>query len=204
MHRALSLIPVCLLAATTANTAQAGPFGVDMGMPLDGLGKPESELSTGYYHFVSLPKSHPAFEGYVVQATPRQGVCWIKAVGLDIPTNEDGTELKAGFEDMRGKLQRIYGQHDRVDVLDPDSIWNEPEDFMAGILFDDRVYLADWSESYGSTLPDNLIKVGLLAEATENTIGYYTVEYYFENHELCDREIEEIEAANFDPVDEVL
>lgn len=204
MRLPLPLASLCLVLLLTSNNVNAGPFGVDMGMDIDTLGEPVSVLSTGYYHFTALPKSHPAFEGYVVQATPGQGVCWIKAVGLDIPTNEDGTELKAGFEEMRVKLQRVYGKHDMTNHLDPDSIWNEPEDFMAGILFDDRVYIADWSADYGSTLDDKLIKVGLLAEATENTIGYYSVEYYFENHELCDAEVEAIEQANYDPVDEVL
>lgn len=204
MRKTSILVSLSLALLSAGQAAIAGPFGVDMGMKVEKLGEPESILSTGYYHFATMPKSHPAFEGYVVQATPEQGVCWIKAVGLDIPTNEDGTELRAGFEEMRVKLQRVYGKHDMTNHLDPESIWNEPEDFMAGILFDERVYIADWSSEYGSTLDDNLIKVGLLAEATENTIGYYSVEYYFENHELCDAEVEAIDLANYDPVDDVL
>lgn len=204
MRKTPLLVSSCLALLAVGQAAVAGPFGVDMGMKVEELGEPESILSTGYYHFATLPKSHPAFEGYVVQATPEQGICWIKAVGLDIPTNEDGSELRAGFEEMRVKLQRVYGKHDMTNHLDPESIWNEPEDFMAGILFDERVYIADWSADYGSTLDDNLIKVGLLAEATENTIGYYSVEYYFENHERCDAEAEAIDLANYDPVDDVL
>lgn len=183
----------------TTTAATAGPFGVDMGMPLDELGTPVTEISAGMFHFEKLPKSHPAFEGYIVQATPNQGVCWIKAIGVDIATSEDGTEFVAAFEEMRAKLQRTYGMHDVTRLLDEDSIWSEPEDFMAGILADERLYVAHWSDDYGSDLEAPLIQVGLMAEATNNVTGYYTVEYYFENHELCDAE-----ASNYEPVDDVL
>lgn len=199
MDRQLHRWPAVAAALFLTSPVVAGPFGVEMGMPLAELGTPEGEISPGMYHFEKLPKSHPAFEGYIVQATPDQGVCWIKAIGVDIPTNEDGTEFVAAFEEMRSKLQRIYGAHDITRLLDENSIWSEPEDFMAGILNDERLYVAHWSQDYGSDLEPPLIQIGLMAEATNNETGYYTVEYYFENHELCDAE-----ASNYEPVDDVL
>ena len=187
MNRQITTTAMLCALLFTGN-AEAGPFGLEKGMPLEALGVPESEISSGYYHYNTLPKPHSAFEAYVVQATPNQGVCWVKAIGVDVATDARGTQFVSAFEEMRSKLQRAYGSHDLTNGLPEDAVWTGAEDFMASIYHDERIYLADWGAAYGSELEDNVVQIGLLAEATDYETGYYTVEYYFDNHELCDAE----------------
>lgn len=183
------IIALAIAGLISATSAIAGPFGLDMGMALKNIPGKREDLGNGMYKFTSVPKPHSAFEAYVVQVSPKHGLCWIKAVGKDIPTNVYGIELKSAFNDMKGRLEKTYGQHDTTDFLMPDSIWNESNEFMMGMHLKQRYLMALWDAENNSDLTDNLRAIGLVASANGRDQGYISIEYSFQNEEACEAEL---------------
>lgn len=172
-----------------ATSALAGPFGLEMGMSLQAIGGKPKKLNSGQYLLTNVPKPHLAFEKYIVEVAPKSGLCRIKAIGKDIPTSVFGLELTSSFRNMKDKLEKSYGKHETTDLLLSESIWNEPRDFMRGMIKKERFLYAIWSGEKNSTLTNNLKEIGLSAEAlTENT-GYLDIIYSFENAESCEAEL---------------
>lgn len=184
--RIFLFVLACLFCATNA---VAGPFGLEMGMSLKDIGGAPQKLAPGKYKLTNVPKSHSAFEAYVVQVAPKGGLCWIKAVGKDISTSSYGIELKSAFKDMEQKLEASYGKHKTMDFLMSGSIWHEPNDWMMGLIKKERVLAAIWEKSEGSSLPSDIEQIGLIASPISGDKGYISIEYSFTNKESCEAEI---------------
>lgn len=182
---------VCLFALLAPSAVFAGPFGLEIGMRIDQIDKNAKALGDGKYSSKSAPKPHPAFETYVYQVGPSLGLCWIKAVGKDIPTGNYGVELKLAFSEMKLKLEQNYGKSALTDALMPKSIWHEPADFMMSLLQRERYLTATWDGESGASLPSDLRSVFLIAKASDRSTGYISVEYEFRNKDRCDREIDQ-------------
>ena len=174
----------------------AGPFGLEMGMTLKEIGGEVTDLGSGKYKIVNVPKPHSSFEYYYIQVSPKGGLCWIKAIGKDISTSNYGIELKSKFENMEKKLEAAYGKHKKYDFLMVDSIWDRPNDWMMGLIQKERNLIALWDEENSSTLPNNLSTIYLKASATSRDIGFISIEYGFTNMEACEKEISEKEDGN--------
>ena len=170
-----------LLSFLITGIVFAGPFGLDMGMTLDQVktktGK-NPELVQDDLYRVDPPNKNDMFESYIVQISPKYGIVWIKAVGKDITTNGYGIQLKTAFDNLVSGIERSYGKYDKTDFLLRGSIWNDPEDFMMGLLRKDRYLMANWELKYGSTLPNDIISIGVIATASSSTKGYISLEYY--------------------------
>ena len=76
----------------------------------------------------------------------------------------------------------------RTDLLLNGSIWDEPRDFMMGLLNRERYLLTEWS-SQATLVSDALAEVGLVASALDGTSGYISVEYSFENAAAAEAEM---------------
>jgi len=107
------------------NLIADGPFGLAKGIKREEFDIALAEVQPCIFHAETLPKKHSAFQYYFMRITPVQGLAWIKAVGNNIQTNPYGFELKATFDEMKEKLQKIYGKPKLVDFLMHDSIWKE-------------------------------------------------------------------------------
>jgi hypothetical protein len=110
-----------------------GPFGLWMGMTREEIGSESNEVAPGKYRVVTVPKPHSAFESFVLQITPKCGLSWVKAFGHKIETSVYGVELQTAFDSLEKKLFATYGKSNRTDFLMPDSIWNEPRDWMHAV-----------------------------------------------------------------------
>jgi hypothetical protein len=181
-----SLVTAIFLCVTNA---EAGPFGLEMGMTLKDLGGTPTELAKGMHSMTTVPKPHPAFEAYVVKIGPKSGLCSIKAVGKSIETSVYGTQLRSAFNEMEAKLTQTYGKDKKIDILMPGSMWKEPNDFMMGMLKKDRMLAAEWEAQYGSNVTGNLRYVALMARALSADAGDIVLEYNFQNKDECDAEI---------------
>jgi len=169
--------------------AVAGPFGLEMGMSLQAIGGNPQEIGIGIYRLETVPKPHSAFEYYVVKIAPKGGLCWIKAVGKDINTNVFGFEIKAAVDELENKLTENYGKHKRMDFLIPGSIWDEPKDWMMGLKKKERFLGIVWERAYGSSLPNEIKQIGLVASALSPNKGFINVEYSFVNIDSCEAEL---------------
>jgi hypothetical protein len=166
-----------------------GPFGFWMGMRLEEIGAEPEEVAPLKYRVVNAPKPHSAFESYILQITPQYGLSWVKAIGHTIQTSVYGIELKTAFESLERKLSAIYGKFERTDFLMPDSIWNEPRDWMQSLLNKERYLMTMWSPEHGSVLVDSLQSVLLVVGIFDLNSGYIGIEYSFENISSAEKEI---------------
>lgn len=186
--KSATIFGTLLLALGLSDQAIAGPFGLEKGMTLKQLGSTQP-LSPGKYEVTSVPRAHSAFESYVVQVGPQAGLCWVKAVGHHVRAGAYGLELKTRFTEMKTRLEQLYGTPEVFDRLLPGSVWNEPRDWMMGLIKKERVLAAIWSEKSKATLPADLRSVGLSADAISSDSGVIAVEYTFTNKKECESEI---------------
>lgn len=170
-----------------------GPFGLEMGMSMAEFNEPLDEIVPGKFYTKTVPKPHSAFESYVLAITQNHGLFWVKGIGKTIQTNPYGIEVLAEFDSIKSKLEKKYGKHDLADFLMLDSIWNEPRDWMQGILNGERVLMAQWAPKYGSILSESLVSIALLASASDTSSGHIVVEYSFKNFTEAELEISALE-----------
>lgn len=173
-----------------------GPFGLWQGMTLDDLGAAQAnptEINPGQYQLDSVPKPHSLFESYMVQIAPTIGLSWIQATSKEVPTSTFGVELKEAFINLESRLEKTYGPYERTDMLLPDSIWNEPREWMQSLLNRQRYLKTQWSNSTGAKLPNSLNSVALICSANDTDSGLMLLEYTFDNKDEADAEISSIE-----------
>jgi hypothetical protein len=166
-----------------------GPFGLEMGIKREDFEGSLEELRPYWFKTPAVPKMHSSFEDYVLQITPVQGLSFIKAIGKTISTNPYGIELRSAFENLRGKLENIYGVSEKKDYLMYDSIWNEPRDWMHSILSKERGLSAKWERTKGRNLQNDLELIYLFVAAWSTSEGYIGLEYVFTNKTASDQEI---------------
>jgi hypothetical protein len=173
----------------------AAPFGTEMGMSKDELGikSVTKEIATYKWELSSLPKSSNLFESYIVVVTPENGLCFLKAVGQNVTTSVYGTELRTAFDRVNNSLKRKYSKSYVADFLNSGSIWDEPKDFMMGLLKKERTLAAYYDEEEGSTMVEGVAKAYIKAYAMNSNKGWVTIDYFFDNHDACSAEITAIE-----------
>ena len=112
----------------------------------------------------------------------------------DISTNAFGTGLKVAYADLRDRVSKVYGKPDETDLLMPGSIWNEPEDWVMGLLKKDGLMVAKWVSKKKTPFKDNIASIYLSVNALSKNKGWLVLEYYFDDYEeaeATDKEEEE-------------
>jgi len=170
-----------------------GPFGLAKGIKREEFDIAITEVQPCVFHSETLPKKHSAFQYYFMRITPVQGLAWIKAVGVNTQTNPYGYELKGAFEEMKAKLQKIYGKPELVDFLMHDSIWKDARDWMQALQSGERRLFAQWENKGNAQLPSNLHSVFLYASAQDSYSGSIMIEYAFDNIDAANQEIAMLE-----------
>lgn len=165
----------------------AGPFGIEMGESLSTLEKnglePTPIKNNPGYYYVSPKLSHPDFEEYFVRIDEDEGVFFIKGIGKDISDNGYGSSTKSAFDGLRKSIENTYGKSELFSVLYPNSIWDEPEDWMMGLRKGERLHLAIWEKEDGTSISGNIGKIFVSANASSSSTGYVALEYYGKRHE---------------------
>jgi hypothetical protein len=160
----------------------AGPFGIDMGMTLDEVTKisKTKPISVGLYSYLITPPNTNDlfFEFYLVEIDEIYGVYFIKAIGKDISDTGYGDVLKLKFTNLSNNIEKNYGKYRTVDYLKRGSIWNEPEDFMMGLLKEDRALIVIWDKESKATLPNDIESIMIGVKAKTPSEGYLSLEYY--------------------------
>lgn len=181
-----SLIPALVLLLSTHATA--GPFGLEQGMSLEQLDANTESVAAGKYILKSVPNPNPAFEQYIVQLGPQTGLCWIKAISKDIETNPYGYQLKSNFARLRDVVEAVYGDHLIIDRLIYGSKYDQPVEWMQGLINEERLLAAFWDRGNGSSLPKHLTSIDLVASPVSAYKGFVAIEYSFSNEATCDAE----------------
>jgi hypothetical protein len=186
MRNILLLLGILALLSPGSVQAQTdGPFGVTMGSQISRYPGCEPAPTPAWYACTSLPKSHPSFDGYQIQAHPVTGVCYVKAVGKRIDRDPYGIRLRSEIETLATQIMQTYGRHSEiVDHLVPNSIWKDPERWMIAVQQGQRNFSYEWHP--GRAYPNNVDKVSILATGMSSQAGYVVVEFYFKNVKDCD------------------
>ena len=194
----IQIITSFIFSIFISGSLVAAPFGIEMGSdPQDLNSQPGPQF--GVYTIEQAPISHPSFESYAVIATNTHGVCKVIGVGKTINSNNFGTQLKSEFSDLRAALENKYGKPEtNLDQLFPGSIWDDPENFMMGLLKKERLLWSVWSAGEnGSSFPDEIVAISLRAQALNSSSGYVNLTFEFENFEACLLEIKNKENEAF-------
>lgn len=191
----MRLFLLFLASILVVPSAVSGPFGTDMGMTKADLGIASSaeELAPYKYQIKNTPKNSRMFETYIVTVTPNHGLCYLKAVGVDINTSRYGSEVRTQFERVDSALKKKYASGERVDFLRGGSIWDEPEDFMMGLVKKERLLQTYYDDEEGSKMVEDVQAAYLSANGLAMDKGYLVLDYRFRNFDACQAEIRAIE-----------
>ncbi len=197
MKRSMTAVSVALVLAGVGAAAQeSAPFGIPMGAQKASL-KIASELPGSLARLASVPRPHPDMEEYIVEVTPSTGVCWVKAVGKNVSTSVYGEGAQNLFTDLKSQLDGVYGPAKVTDRAKPGSIWDEPKDWMMGLLKKERTLIAIWGSTEGRPLTSNVQYVGLVITALSRDTVFASVEYYGTTYEKCELEAKTLKANAF-------
>lgn len=166
----------------------ASPFGLNRGMSKSTVialvGAPAILRSEGdILTLKTVPQPHAAFDEYLLVFSPSEGLLKVVAVGKDIRTSGDGSEVRSAYSELKDALETGYGNpKDSFDFLKSGSIWKDSSDFMMGLLKDERLLVTYWNFEKGAR-SDRLSTIKIEAKATRSSIGFITVGYEFEGLE---------------------
>jgi hypothetical protein len=90
-------------------------------------------------------------------------------------------------DEMARQLGQIYGLGSKRDLLLTGSIWNEPREWMMGLLKKERMYSYFWEAKGNMSLKGDVIKAYVGASPLASDRGYVTAEFYFRNNPACDQ-----------------
>ncbi len=127
----------------------------------------------------AVPKPFREFEEYLLIFSNTDGLLKIAAIGKDIPTSEEGTELRQHYSDLKQLLSGIYSMPQEVDFLKSDnSALAEPGNFMLSMLENERDLACLWSGDK-MKLKDDIGGIVLEAKASRLDTGYLELTYEF-------------------------
>lgn len=182
--RAAAMLVLTLVALGCISSLQAqstqGPFGLARGMTPDAViakvGRASVKAFKGdLLQLSTAPAPHPSFDEYSLVFSPNNGLLKIIASSKYIQTNGFGEEIKDLFSTIKAAITKTYGMPQAFDFLRTGSIWDEPRDWMAGLLKKERTLVAYW----GGALPYGLQDISLEAAALSTEKGYLLLSYEF-------------------------
>jgi hypothetical protein len=180
-----------LLFTIISSPINAGPFGLERGMPLSSLRIIKKNGPISY--IVAVPSPIDAFERYNVIATESAGVCKISAMGRDVDSDAYGYSIKQKYEELKATLIKKYGDPKTYEFLQFKSIWDEPRDWSMSIYKKERVHSSFWSKNVGSTTPDGMTGIILEINSVESGTNYLSLMYEFDNFLQCKSQVSSME-----------
>jgi len=125
---------------------------------------------------------------YFIQAHPKIGVCFVKAIGKDINRDSRGIMTKAEIKKLALQIEQTYGPQTAIrDSLSPRSKFKAADEWLMGVKEDERAFSYDWTDG---RYPNDIESIHVFARATDAETGYATVEFYFKNEKQCDVELD--------------
>ena len=183
MFSSLKFATAVLLISLGA--ANAGPFGVDMGAPIERL---DVEKVENKFSFRSVPKPHPLFSVYSGWQTAKHGVCRVVAISDTIENDSFGSEVRDRFDQIKLALSQKYGEARVIEGLQPGSIWDEPRDWTMSIFQNERMHAADWESAKADGEAYSLIQMWIVGFSSSDSA--IALEYRSTNFDDCSAEIE--------------
>jgi len=180
-----------LLFATPTLAAENNPFGLDLDKRPTLYGCSQQQNDKYWFHCGTVPKLHPEFEEYAVQYVESVGICFVGAIGKTIRNDSYGITTKRRADAIVKQLRPKYGiETQKLDFLSPYSIWDEPDEWMMGVLKEERRYIYSWDADDGFKPVGEVAKIYVAALAAASDAGYVKLDFHFKREPLCDAIIE--------------
>ena len=175
-------------------------FGLNMGETKEDISnKGVSLKDDGNYWYTTeeLPKGNSKLTKYDLLITPKSGLCRIISHTDILYSNSFGDQLINEFEFFEKALTKKYGTNKKYDFVKRNSIWNDSQYWMMGLLKEERYLEAYWTNDVGSNLPQKNIKnISVRTFATSTEEGYISLNYEFLNIDACSIEYKESQTDN--------
>jgi len=182
-----------LKAQEVAPTSADGPFGFAMGMTRDDVEKLAGPLkdapnsAQGLIMVSRAPKPNESFRSFSLLIGEKAGLCKIVAIGQNVDTSPQGTELNHEFDRQKAQLKALYGKSHDYDLLSAGSILKEHQQWMQALLKRERSLFSVWNAKEGSTLKNSVNGVLLQARAATTSTGYMVLSYELDNYSDCSK-----------------
>ena len=189
MKKLFLLIPLLLGLITPSFADQ---FGLEMGESIKSIRRKgvflqKMELPEQYYS-KTLPEGNPDFEGYILEITPKSGLCKIVGLKKPFPSNSSGTQIISMFNIFEKELSKKYGKSKIYNAILPDSKYASPQDFIKSLEVQDRVLSAYWVKE-NNQLNNDMDNIMLRAIAPSEDMASLVFAYSFNNWNDCQQEL---------------
>ncbi|WP_152530046.1 hypothetical protein [Agrobacterium tumefaciens] len=183
MHKIITVVALSLL---TASSAWGGPFGVNKG---DKIQNYPAAIDRGdqMYGLPNVPKPHPLFTSYSVEAADGVGICRIHASSEPFDDDRFGIAAKQRYGEVRDQLVAIYGKGGGTDgeFIRDGALWDGPEEFVMALKQNERVHQTWWSQENGAKLKDGIKSIALAIKALNGSTSMLVIQYAFDNEQEC-------------------
>lgn len=176
---------IIVLASLSITLAGDGPFGIDFGTPISSF----NAIKKGdIYILDSVPKPNPYFTLYLVRATVGQGIYWIKGLGRAESVEPTGESLRLKADEIAKQVSAVFGDQDKLyDFLRSESILTEPDEWMKGILKEERRYVYTWNNNLTPPFISSEVKsIFITPAALDSCRGAITIEYLGTNYKAAE------------------
>ena len=161
--------------------ASAGPFGLTKGMKVEGFPGGLEKVADSIYMAKDVPNRSDFVETYYLVFGATQGLAKISCNTPIKTTNAYGEEVIAEFKRIETALTQKYGKSNQLSFLSKGSIWNEPRDWMIGLVKGERTQMTAWPLNKGEKLPDDLKLITIMAVPVNGEKAYIRISYEFDN-----------------------
>lgn len=191
MNKIFALL-ASLFFVGTAVAEQVTPFGFVMGTPITQVDPKAVKISDQYQYAVQPVKPFDGFDVFIVQATPKAGLCWLMVATIPVQVSSGrGEELVEAYFKFVEVSTKNFGKPSDVVLLETeDNPFKQPHQFMFSLLNQDRTIFTMWDAKQGAELPDNLTRVVVhLTAPDDSSSGRIAVEFAFKNEFACELEV---------------
>ena len=195
------IIVLCLFAVCFPSESFCeGIFGLKKGMSIDEIrtldfGDIKQDPDTPDLYVIYEPKKPKDVILAQLFVTPQNGLLKIRFI-WSIQTNVYGDGIRQKFDELHDILIKKYGKGKKYDYLKHDSIWDEPKDWMMGLLKDERVLAWILTDITGLN-KQNLNAISLNAKALSREKAGLSLGYEFQGFGEYLKKKEAEEASQF-------
>lgn len=177
-----------------------GPFGLAGSMSVEELKKLDFKQSGSDPDIFRgmVPKHLEGVSTYTVLATPKSGLCRVRAMVTVETVNGSGDQLRQKVDELADMMSIKYGKHSsKSTYIGQDVYRRNPQYWMMGLKEESVEYAYRWQAGKASQpLPTDLEDIEIMAVGSSSDSGYAAIQYTFRNFEDCMKEIETRKAAN--------
>lgn len=174
------------IMSVSADAARDGPFGFEMGQPIDEVAGAEELDVPGLYRVESPPKPHSDFEVTVLEAYPNTGICMIRGVGRTILGDGAGAAIRSKVDDLASALETKYGQPAKQDICVAGSIKCRSNFWMMTLDDNERRYGYEWSNQNETMKSAGIGKIGVGAMAANIQDTWPVLEFQSADTKACE------------------